>query len=718
MTFAGNLTKQYTERSTFVRIEGTQIISESELTDLGSNYYDFVVDHKPTSVSLYESYATTTSYSEDTSLSSTETWYFTEVSNTLHIRASSALYSTDKILSDFMLTYTDGSEMQDTLDPVSGGDAVIWENRLKKAPSITETIKNATDGVMSVSATSLSLENSDSALNHLLSSNKVYHGREVKVWMKVDDEYSALFRGEVTTIDVTGTTVVFGVVEQSIQFDKPAYFGTKGNAIYGSSGSVVNKHNGRPIPIIIGSSPYTVGAGMITGGTYQNETLLYSGLTTAVCRSPSYSAGAPSTSQNRTWTMCRSLPSDSLASRSTGTGTITLDSKGSIGMKYNGVNVGTIDITATGGYTVREGDVIIAEDGTYSNVEVCFVVTKLLTSTTYRVALLPIQGGIPGAANVTSRFTMESNSRSHSGILHQTSTGNKYIMVEGMDFNLSTSVDSDGLTKNNAVFISNFEGSLYKNQGVGMTTLNPYVDEFRFYRHGTGVEHATMLEELLEADGLTVDSTSITNALADDVSGVCVMSIPDTNDEEFPTMREVLSEIVGSTFGYIRMDASGTVIYELFRVPSTPTESRTDDDVLSSSVVPRISYYDMASQYKITNRHLGADYKERTINDSNLPLTTESTLAQAVYRSEKVKNFKTVFLTASSNYLAQMRELFEVPRVTYNYATDVLDLNLTVGSTVTLKTSNLLGTDTSVNLLITNIIRSANKVTVTGIELT
>jgi len=718
MTFATNIAKASSKRHTFVRIEGTQIIDSGDMNKSADYYYDYVVDRKPTSVSLYDEDIVTTDYTEDTALSVADTWYYTESTNTLYVRTSNAtLGSNDKILSDYMLTYTDSQDQPLTIDPVTGGDTYIWEDRLKSIPRVTETIKNATDGVMSVSATSLSLENSDLTLNSLLGLNKTYRGREIKIWMSVDGVFSALFRGEVTTIDVTATTVVFGAVEQSIAFDKPAYIGAKAGAIYGDTGAVVNKHYGRPIPIIIGSSPYKVSSGLITAGTYNYETMDYEGLTTAVCRAPSYNSGSPTTSQNRTWTMCRSLPSDGVNTRSTGTGTVTLDSKGSSGT-YNGVNIGTIDITATGGYACREGDVIIATDASYSNAEVGFVVVKLLTSTLYRVAILPIQGGVPGAGSVTARFTMETTTRSHSGILYQGATGNKYIMIEGMDFNLSTSTDASGLTKNNAVFITDFEGTLYKNQGVGMTTLNPYNDEFRFYRHADGVEHATMVEELLEADDYTIDATSITNALADDVSGICVMSIPDTNADEFPTMRTVLSEMVGSTFGYIRLDATGTVFYELFRVPATPTEERDDDQVLSSSVIPRISYYDMASQYVIKNRHLGSDYKERVITDSNLPLTTKSTLAQAVYRSDKVKNFKTVFLTASGDYLTQLDELFAVPRVTYKYAVDAVDLNATVGDTIKLTAGNLLGTVTSVNLLITNIIRSSNQVAITGIELT
>ncbi len=83
------------------------------------------------------------------------------------------------------------------------------------------------------------------------------------------------------------------------------------------------------------------------------------------------------------------------------------------------------------------------------------------------------------------------------------------------------------------------------------------------------------------------------------------------------------------------MDEDSEVYYELFDIP-TGTKTRTDDDILSSTLVPRISYYDMYSKLNVDNRHVK---EENTLYPATYDLTESSRL----HKATKEKNLKTVF---------------------------------------------------------------------------
>lgn len=734
MTFADNVAKASSERYALVRLSPRRNISDLVVEGV-SNYWSYSFDGNPFRVSFNN--GTETEYTEDTTLSGLQTWYYDEDAKVLHVRTSeNNPASSSYLYMEYYLTYTNTQDRVMQLDPTGSGDEVMWEDRIKKTPRITQDISNIMDGVITVSSTPLTLENSDKILNEHFSLYDTYLNTDIILWFSVDSEVQRLFTGTIRTLDITSTTISLGMVDSLTKLDTPAYMGsTVDEATYKDPDYTVHgKDYGKPIPMVIGETITQLTDSSViraesTGGTFQFKcrSLDTSGMPQARCTS--YNS-VTATTNNRTWGLCRTplqfATTTSFGTIATGSWNVKTYGSASRTTTYQDTAVGEILVTTNSDHTCIPGDTGVA---TLSGNSITFIVIEVTTST-YRIACINMIGGaIPaGDTDDTSNLTMPASATSASiFIRHSDGTMTIPILGSSGTTDVDCYLDYTTLTNGNhlveIIFKNNFEHRTNGYSGASVhpnaSILTPESAEifFRFKASRTGsvsLSHGELVDKVLDGEGFTVDASSISTANSELSNTICIMTVPDSKATEHTTTRKVLSEILQSSMGYVRLDGDDTIHYELFDVAGTATKIRSDDDVLSSTLVPRVSYYDMYKEIIVNNRHHQADNETA---DGVINEVVECLEATRVHGATRVKKLNNVFTELSTDNKARFRRLLGNPRVSYSYAVASVDLDLQVGESVELTTSNLLGDVSSVTIVVTKIIKSLDSVKVSGLHL-
>ena len=721
MTFATDIAKPSSERYALVRLSPARGISGDLVLDSG-NLYTMAFTGEPFEVVFRDE----APYTEDEDILinlTDKTWYYDRTSQTLYVNTTDNPTGIGSTSVSHYITLTDQQDIPLTIDPIAGGNTIIWQDRLKTPPKISASIANMVDGVVTTTSSSMSIENSDQAFNTWFGEKDSYHARAVDVWFSVDNTLVKTFRGVVQTIDITATTIVLGVVDKSTLFDDLAYMGSsRDDAVYSNTNHTVRTEDvGKISPFIVGESKVdTTNPGAFTRTKQSSGDSLPSyGIPTtgyeAICTS--YSATTSSTT-NRTWELCRGMQGNALT---LDFGTVTsITSVGGVtstsGEKllYQGNNTPNLIVTVnSNGHNLRVGDTGVGYDNTLS-VDAYFVVTEVTSTTSYRLAIIGASYTYPATdttAGMVARYDMPTTSTAGSMVIVQNGTI-KATPINGVDYDLVYTNLDNGTRRVEVVFVDNFEFAGGSSAHVDLGTISPDNCKIYFnYRTALETVHGTLVEQTMKGLDLTVNAASITaanDALTDGFTdGDCIMTIPPVGSSEHQTVRQVLAEILQSSIGYIRMDEDSEVYYELFDTP-TGTKTRTDNDILSSSLVPRISYYDMYGKVHVDNKHVRAG--------DPLHLTTyELSEAQWLHKATKEKNLKTVFDRIPIPMSARYTTFFGAPRVTYKWSTMSLDLDTQLGDFVTLEATNLLGDITTVDVLVTKTIKSTQGVSVTGL---
>jgi len=709
MAFVDEIAEGMSKRHTFVRLSPVKLLKTS-LTLSSGNLYSMQFVGNPFSVVFSD--FTTVTYTEDADILTNltnNTWYYNRSTTTLYVNTTATIIgNTSNVLQlHHHITVTDSQDVDLTVDPIVGGDLVIWEDRLKLSPKFTSSIVNMLDAVVSTSSSNITLENSDSYLAKWFGIDDTFSDRPVIVWFQVNEVFQKVFTGTVRTLDYNDTTIAIGVVDSTTLFDQPCYMGgTRDEAIYTTSGRTLNiKDIGKISPFVIGSTKNDVGSDdtfvLYDRASADNilPTFNLSNNMEAVCTT--YSAVVSGTT-NRTWEVCRAFDGVAkIINFGTISSVVSIGGTSSTGkqLTYKGGLKPYLKVTVTSGTSnIQVGDSGVGSDLTFST-HAHYVCVEVVSSTVYYLAHMAGALVIPSSdTTVTSRFTFPTTTPALSILIIQ--NGNeRTVPINTNDYNVSYSTLSNGTRKISVVFVNNFETS-----GV-LSPISPNNTQVYFtYRTDLESQHGTVVEQMLKNTPLTVNAASITaanSALTDGfTNGDCTMVVPSPGAEEHTTIRKALAEVLQSSIGYVRLDETDEVFYELFR-EATGTSLRTDDDVLAGSVQPRVSYYDMYSVLNIKNKYIRDE-------DTLFPDVRELSQAKYLHETEKEKNLKTVFDRIPTPMSDRYEQLYGRPRITYSYATDSLDMDTQIGDEVTLQVSNLLGNVVSVDILVTKLIKGIN----------
>lgn len=243
MAFVDEIAEGMSKRHTFVRLSPVKLLKTS-LTLSSGNLYSMQFVGNPFSVVFSD--FTTVTYTEDADILTNltnNTWYYNRSTTTLYVNTTATIIgNTSNVLQlHHHITVTDSQDVDLTVDPIVGGDLVIWEDRLKLSPKFTSSIVNMLDAVVSTSSSNITLENSDSYLAKWFGIDDTFSDRPVIVWFQVNEVFQKVFTGTVRTLDYNDTTIAIGVVDSTTLFDQPCYMGgTRDEAIYTTSGRTLN----------------------------------------------------------------------------------------------------------------------------------------------------------------------------------------------------------------------------------------------------------------------------------------------------------------------------------------------------------------------------------------------------------------------------------------------------------------------------------------------
>jgi len=695
MSFSDEIYKASSKRHAFIKMSPSRDMSAS-ITNTGSGYLNVPHVDKVSGVKLRES-ATDRSIDMtlDTGLSTTNTWY--SDGTTIFIRVAGTI-STLNVFVTYDLHFTDDLDTED-LTSMSTGTPVMWLGRVKKTPVITSSISNAAGGVLTTSSSSFSLENSDYYINQYITTDDWYLDAPITVWFKVNDQPRKMFEGIIRTIDITGTTVVFGVLDKTVGLDKDATFGSTTN-IHTPN---VSGRSSLPIPHVFTET----GSKGEVDGLYNVST----NGTTFNFRGGDRDIQAYTTSGSSSrWTLCRanSTPTTvnfgSVSSASYQSG-IDIE----VARSFESSRYKRVMQVFSSGHNLKTGDTYYYQNNGSGSLSAEVIeadvsggfflaLTDEDITYTYQSVNLSLNGptysGYVGA-RVTVKLTSGEITQIKVG--HQSNPSSEAYIVS----TLLPAVSGQPPT-----YLIEL---VFKGGGQFVPTLN---DELFFSLELNSPQNdaTSIVESSLRDSGFGIDTASInTTRSALGTATEMIAVYPELGSQDHKTNREVLEEVMTSTGGFVSIDNSGVAKFSILGLDTTPTRVRTQDEMLSSTLTPNISYADLREADRVYNPHLG----ERS-SIARVSYTKPASLSNTLKSKNRLSLYG-VFNSVVENLFKIVRSK---PKILYRYRVDALDLDLEVGDVVKVIGEGVLTTNKETTIQVIKIIKSTKEVAVTGLEIT
>jgi hypothetical protein len=687
-----------TKRFFLIRLRVRRYISR-RVTSLGGSDYGITSPGYVAGLTI-----NSTSLTLVTSLSGNNQYTFNPETNAVTLRLASAPNGTTQILClDYHIFLTSGETLNWNLNPDSSSTArVEWLPRISQPPTVSQSISSVLDGgLFTFSAGTFSVSNADDYFNQFLTGDDSYKDAPTDVWFCIDDVTNRrkVFNGACQSLSVSDSFLSFILYDAFSPLTKPCFFGDIPQEAYflrqsDSFPNVMPNQQDKPCPFIVGNaSRFRIKPGLISLFQVFDDT----SLPEAVCTNYNDSF---SISVNREWGLFR-----------------TRETLTTAGINKTNLSAITYQVQSGGHYmtlTIPTADVDLEN----IDIGVTFKLTEAAKPTNYyRVTRLSQSGAntvirlwTPGVA-VNPTYTPAVTISNFPMIcLNLVQGGITYELMYERDYTVSGTATSGGNTYYEANLVSNFESN------VASSTLKPVEDKLYYcaYVGRTSSIPGTLLQTLLEGAGLTTDSTFDTQI--DDILPLVYgeFSIPDFDEQDYPTYGEVCAKILRSILGYIRLSNTGVAQGYLFNTP-TPGDIYTDSDILNLS--RSIEYRDLASRVISFNPsdpqelvNTGSTYKS-LISSS---LTDESDRSKFLDRSSKDIRLRHV-LNDISDRLEEITRLRSRPFVTYTFTTPTKAVEILIGDDIELQSEQVLGG--TVDLKVIGLEFSIDGINVTGTPL-
>lgn len=462
-----------------------------------------------------------------------------------------------------------------------------WEPRLFGGIDFSQSVENIIQGTLSIAYSAIKLKNNDAYFQNFLGFNESFYNKKIELWLCLDtvDNIKKVYEGVVTEVLIDSETASFKVEDILSRLQQPASFGTPTNYQYynddASIGITVSPNKaGTVVPFIIGRfSKYAlINAAIATRPNARKldpESLLE-----AICIT--YSATISGTT-NRAWGLCLSYDSVPLVFP-------TLSSMTVDNSDANCTKIHTITPAINFDYIFVGDQMAFVNGGSSKYLDIIEV--DYVNSFIY----------VEKDAGLTSAWQCSADTVTTSVFLQRAGVNTR--LRQGRDYGIfNAMVDSVGggdfKTMVYLFFNNNFETAL------GIPDLDPINDRIVFRIRFNNWGHGEILKRALNSAGIVTNDASFAQADID-LPVNCNFSVPYIDESDIRPYYGYIEDILKSTLGFLRMNSSFEVEYNLFAAPTAPAEI-TDSNIVRDSLNLEIKYKDITNEIIAYNAHLDAE---------------------------------------------------------------------------------------------------------------
>ena len=729
MTFAVEAQKSASERFLLVRVEPRKYLGTGALSSTNTYVFNTTLP-RVDAVHIDGETTNVTSFSLSGGV-------LTVVSPT---NLASSTYT---VTADFHQFYC-GTSLRDTTGNTAGIPEEIWEPYIENYPQWSQSMRNISDGVFSISNTQIDLISEDRLLQGYFGPDYSWSRAPVTVWACINTHNNArvIFTGEVVSAQVNTNKVSLSVLDTFQRLNQTADFGSKAQTRIYSGNSGMEYPNSADenmvIPLVIGeSSPlfiknayrhldcfgspaavmYTLSDGLRAIKVDPSNVAATSDVTFVAGRIwatdiKRLNFGSISKAYNfyTTRTVSGDISGGAPSDPTIWTRFIFIQSS-----NFNG-EIGDYVPNITGsvsGWVCRKTPFVYA--GETWNVAICCpeyntfiedsnstsVPSNGLTSVSITNDSIPsigvwIEGG--DGVNYENVYVPLGLVPSQTYIKHDT----RYLPIESVSV---TPYTFAGQTINLVKFVLDpVTCKLTDNNGSNQLATANIKCRFSPAQSKT---HGETLEYILTAAGMTTNSATFDAAdsyLAANVS----MCVPRFGDSDSPSYLDLAQSITTSTLGIVRANEDRECEYyildDLSAEPSVG--SRDVINILEGETSASIDYQDMATDFYFENE----SYKgiEAQSNSSGPTATVVRSQKKYLNRITKQKTIRHV-LTNIYGRTSAMADYYSEPKVEYTFATSSDDLVSNIGDMLDMDNQVAASEDSSVSGMVVDLQSSGQK---------
>jgi hypothetical protein len=659
-------------RNSFVKLVPRRFVPDAELTSIGGNQYTTTfIDIEPETV--YQDRGGVNP------VSLTFAWNGTTKTTTI----TTTVAPDEDIFIDYPLRFCGQvvNNIQD--DPVTpSGSVVRWEPRLTANPSIPESASNMLNGVLSTSSTTVSIDNSDYGLNKYLTKYDNYKNRSATIYGELGSTYKNIAFGYITKV-TSGSKIQVSIkastklLEATATLDNTEQYYQYNTTDYSS---ITEEFDGKAIPVCYGflseipkEGVYmsTVPAGTVDKmfpGDREFTKMVYIGSQIWAC----------------------GIVDDPWSRLSDETSTLTY-----VGTEtYNSQTV-----VRYGVQSGRVGNLVESQILKFNKVSAPGTQQARCVFVDYENEEILVKGSYTDLTSV--------------------------IMYPAHVFHVSDDSYEASFLEGNSIDAINGSNAEFQYE---LTDSGQYLVKFKWissslFNRFKGMPHycilsskprtqSSFVQKYIESTGLSVDSTSFSQAQTDATSDVMITVNP---KGKLQSIHEVVENITTSCNGILYFDASTQKYkYKIITTTLAGTDWTLDTtDILEPDIVPSISYGDTASIVNMKHPYT----EERAFIDG-INSFKDTSFSRAFNSESKSTNISH-YLTDTSSIIDLKSETLNTPMITYKFtvmADDYFDID--IGDIVQIENVNgrLLSSGTSLRLLIIARTRSVEKIGLTGYE--
>lgn len=617
-------------------------------------------------------------------------WYHDESSGTFKVKLASAPSSTNVVVIYYYLFYTNQKAREAYETPTDSATTLRdWEPRLTALPTITQSIRNVTSGVFSVSASGLELINSDYAFQNYLTANDSFRGKDVDIWLCVNDtsEIQKVFKGAVDSLSLSEGFVSISFLDLFSTLDQPCYMGdTAAEAFFTRTEypTLAADDEGVPRKYVAGGGNRCV---VFDNGTYIRQ--LFDGEEAVNISSSVGGAG-----DNLTWGLCR-IPPGGIKNQSFGSITRTTFFAGGQSWAY------VSNHTFSAGETLQW-----VELGVTYRALILYVEEFIEGGLTYNLAISDISPGRLTTSSTIAALPKIALALKHpqEGVAYP--GGYAVSPLQYTDgFSISTTTTSGGNTLVDIVLVNT-------NIRVAGASLVPETDRL-LYRvvPAADANHAAVLERLVEAAGLAINASTFSTATSA-LDADCRFTIPYFDEIEYKTYTEYAEDLLSCTLGAVYQNSSQEVAYEL--LDSEAGAQTIDRHVyLKGSLSASVDYNDVVTQIVAYNPH-AIELNELDAADPS-SATSEDLVAKYLHGA-KTTRFRHL-MTSLANRIDAILAVRSSPRILYRFETATKNLTSLLNDPITLEADAVLGGSGTKDLSVVTIDNSGTSTVVEALDL-
>lgn len=660
---------QASKKFLLVRLEPARYLNDLLTLDAGGIYQATL-----SSFVISKVQANGTNLTKVTTVTNSGEWSHNETTGVFRVYSTPS--SSNAIVMFFYLFYTGERFRVVYQDPEDDTTTLRdWQPKIEKFPQISSSIENVINGKLSISPSSITIINDSHEFQAYLTGNDSFYNKEIKIWSCLDstDNIKKNFQGRITSLSLSRTNVQIRFEDNLSVLALPALMGDESTYTYFNLQDNANldpNKNGRPIPFIFGRvSRYQLLFESVTNladAKKLDPTSLYEGVCT------NFNSNI-STTVNREWGLCR-----------------TKDGFLDFGFTPSAISQADANFTRLTGTAAQIAKMFIGDT---------FVITNGGTDYYFRTWYVDRVNNYVYAtknAAVTAGDSVTTNKAP--SIVIQTADTTFYYPVYSRDYTATEVATAGGNSYLKITFVNNFEAN---HSGLG--TLDPTFHKvlFRVKPNQSNILHGSVLKYILEKAGLTVNAASVTTANTT-LNVNANFSIPQFDENDFHEYYKYIELILESTLGYITLNNSFEIEYNLFSTPSASTEL-TDTDILRNTFQTNISYKDIIDQIIAYNPHYSSVEATSTSSDSESSLK-----AKHLHGISRAVRFRHV-LEDITGRLADILDVRKERSAVYEFETKIINIDSILGDQFLLTKDGLLGGDTSKAVKILELAKGVNR---------